>query len=197
MQLDNYIDVPSRLRAALKDHPDLRIIEQTPEVITIGDRIYLQLTVTVYRSPDDPLPTTATAWEPWPGKTSFTRDSEMMNASTSALGRALGFMGYGLTTSLASRDEVAHRQPEEAPQKPRRAAVDDSMVSGAQLGKIQVLLLALGVEDRDDKLSLVNSLISRQITTSKELSKREAHKVIDALQGMVDQAKTDEEARRG
>lgn len=183
MQLDNYIDVPTRLRAALTAHPDLRIIEQQPDVITIGDRHYLQVSVTVYRSPDDPLPCTATAWEPWPGKTSFTRDSEMMNCSTSALGRALGFMGFGLTTSLASRDEVAHRQqePRTAPSDPDRGPAAGSMASQAQLGKIAALLSQLDFDSRADKYKYLGVILGREITSSKELSKKEAHKVIEEI----------------
>jgi hypothetical protein len=35
----------------------------------------------------------------------------MMNASTSCLGRALGFLGMGIGKSIASRNEVQARQP--------------------------------------------------------------------------------------
>lgn len=183
MQLDNYIDVPTRLRLALTTHPELRILEQQPEVITIGDRHYVQVTVTVYRSPDDPLPCTATAWEPWPGRTSFTKESEMMNCSTSALGRALGFMGFGLTTSLASRDEVAHRQPEPRGglPDPDRGPAAGTMASQAQLGKIAVLLDKLEFESRADKYRYLTVILGREITSSKELSKKEAHKVIEEI----------------
>lgn len=112
MNLDGYIDVPSRLRAALAKHPDLRVLEQIPEIVTINERTFIQSTVQVYRDPDDPLPTAGTAWEPFPGQTPFTRNSEMMNAATSALGRALGYMGFGLDGSIASANEVRNRQEE-------------------------------------------------------------------------------------
>ena len=173
MQLDNYVDVPSRLRAALKAHPELRVAEAPPEVVKIGDAHYIAVTITVWRDPDDPVPAVATAWEPWPGKTNFTRDSEMMNASTSALGRALGFMGYGLAGPLASKEEVAHRL-EDRPTGPAQA-------SGAQLAKIAAALGDLGIDDREERLARVEAIIGRGIEKASDLTKAEASKVIDAL----------------
>jgi hypothetical protein len=106
MDLSNYVTVDERLRSALERYPDLRIIESLPEVRSIGDSAFIEVTCTVYREPDDPLPAIGTAWEPFPGRTPYTRDSEMMNAATSALGRALGYMGLGIARSIASADEV-------------------------------------------------------------------------------------------
>jgi hypothetical protein len=80
-------------------------------VIEIGERMFLEVVAHVYRSPDDRTPTVASAWEPFPGRTPYTRDSEAMNAETSAVGRALGLAGYGSTKSIASREEVQARQP--------------------------------------------------------------------------------------
>jgi hypothetical protein len=110
MNLDGYVTVNERLSMALEQFPELRIVEEVPEVRTIDGIHYLEVCVTVYRDTDDPLPAVARAWEPWPGKTPFVRDSEMMNASTSALGRALGFMGFGLGKSIATADEVQLRK---------------------------------------------------------------------------------------
>jgi hypothetical protein len=46
--------------------------------------------------------------------TPFTRNSEMMNASTSALGRVLGFM-MSFGPKMASAEEVRNRQETSAP----------------------------------------------------------------------------------
>jgi hypothetical protein len=112
MNLDGYVTVNERLAIALEQFPELRIIEEAPEVRTIDNMHYLEVCVTVYRNTDDPLPVVARAWEPWPGKTSFVKDSEMMNCATSALGRALGYMGLGLGKSIATADEIQFRQNE-------------------------------------------------------------------------------------
>jgi hypothetical protein len=111
MDLSNYVDVPTRFALALERWPELRIIENRPEVITIGDKIFISVTVQAWRTPEDPVPAQNTAWEIFPGATPFTRGSEMMNASTSALGRVLGFM-MSFGPKMASAEEVRNRQPE-------------------------------------------------------------------------------------
>lgn len=111
----DYVDVATRLAEAFQKYPELRVVEHEPVMIAAGDHLFVQVGVTIHRDPDDPVPCTAHAWEPFPGKTAFVRDSEMMNASTSAVGRALGLMGFGAKRSIASADEVRTaqaRQPE-------------------------------------------------------------------------------------
>lgn len=122
MNLDGYITVDQRLDFALRKHPDLRVIEGQPVIREIGDALYIEVAMTVYRSAEDDNPTIARAWEPWPGKTPFTRDSEMMNCSTSALGRALGLMGFGLM-GIASADEVKLAKSRVPDENPLMAAV--------------------------------------------------------------------------
>ena len=116
-KLDGYMTVNERLTIALERFPDLRVVEASPKLIVAGDSMFVEVTVTVFRDPDDRLPCTAAAWEPIPGKTPYTRDSEMMNCSTSALGRALGLMGIGTATSIASADEVIARDYDRAMEK--------------------------------------------------------------------------------
>ena len=119
MNLGDYVDVPTRFRLALDKWPDLRVVETPAEVVTIGDRTFISVTVKVYRDLLDLLPCVATAWEPFPGTTPYVRNSEMMNCSTSALGRALGMMiPFG---KMASFEEVQNRQNETPAAAPARA----------------------------------------------------------------------------
>ena len=115
MDLSNYIDVPTRFAALLEKWPELRIKEHRPEIVTIGDKIFISVTMQAWRTPDDPVPCMATCFEPFPGKTSFTRDSEQMNASTSCLGRLAGLMMS--FPKMASLEEVINRQKDEKPAK--------------------------------------------------------------------------------
>ena len=115
MYLSNYIDDPTRFAALLEKWPELRIKEHRPEIVTIGDKIFISVTMQAWRTPDDPQPCQATCFEPFPGKTSFTRDSEQMNASTSCLGRLAGLMMS--FPKMASLEEVINRQKEEKPAK--------------------------------------------------------------------------------
>jgi hypothetical protein len=120
MNLSDYVDVPTRFAALLAKWPELRIKEHRPEIVTIGDKTLISVTMQAWRTPDDPLPCQATCFEPFPGKTSFTRDSEQMNASTSCLGRLAGLMMS--FPKMASLEEVVNRQSEQKPSKPWEAS---------------------------------------------------------------------------
>ena len=107
--LKDYVDVPARLKMLAERFPDVRIKEDAPRIITIGDKTYIEVKVTAWRTPDDTLPAVAHCWEPFPGTTPYTRDSEQMNAATSALGRLCAIMMPGAFAKTASADEVFHR----------------------------------------------------------------------------------------
>ena len=119
MDLSDYVDVPTRFAALLTKWPELRIKEHRPEIVTIGDKTFISVTMQAWRTPDDPLPCQATCFEPFPGKNSFTRDSEQMNASTSCLGRLAGLMMS--FPKMASLEEVVNRRADERPRKPWEA----------------------------------------------------------------------------
>jgi hypothetical protein len=123
MDLTNYVDVPERFRQALQRWPELRVMENRPEIITIGDKTFISVTMQIWRTPDDPIPAQATCFEPFPGKTSFTRDSEQMNASTSCLGRCLGLM-MSFGPKMASAEEVRNRQETSTPATLLKQPVD-------------------------------------------------------------------------
>ena len=141
--LSEYVDVKHRLNLALHKHPDLRIVEDAPELITIGERVYIQCAVTVFRSADDLLPGRAYCWEVWPGRTPFTKESEQQNGATSALGRCLGYMGFGIDTGIASANEVRTAQANNHPSteplqpgeyRPRWPAQSDKPTERATVG---------------------------------------------------------------
>jgi hypothetical protein len=108
--LTDYVTVPERVRRFYDANPEGRIVCSPPEVRVIGDRHFIEVTASVYRSPDDLCPCTASAWETFPGRTPYTKDSEMMNAETSAIGRAIAAAGIGVSRSMASRHEVELRE---------------------------------------------------------------------------------------
>lgn len=109
MNLEGYIPVNDRLIEALKHWPDLRVQETAFDIMRIDEQTFLVCEITVWRTADDPKPSIATAAEPFPGKTPYTRGSERMVGFTSALGRALGYMGIGIEKAMASANEVDAR----------------------------------------------------------------------------------------
>ena len=200
--LDNYVDVPTRLRLALEKYPDLRIQESQPTFREVTTRLYIEIRCTVWRDKDDPLPVIAYCWEPFPGTTPYTRDSEQMNASTSALGRALGMMGFGIEHKMASKQEVmARQQPPTVTQEPATypdgGTVPDPFTgepqqtnvikfkdpkgkaSDKQIGMIRALARGKGLATGAGVAEGVSGVIERKIGTLDELTKAEASKVIE------------------
>jgi hypothetical protein len=94
----------------VKVQTDAGEVEQVQQT---GMRVYIAFTAAAYRNADDKLPGIGTAWEPIPGPTSFTRDSEMQNAETAAWGRAIvAVLAADTRKGIATRDEVANRRGE-------------------------------------------------------------------------------------
>jgi len=149
--IDNYVDVPTRLVEALNKYPNLRIQETAAEVVTMPDgSTFYRCTVTVWRDETDPIPSIATAAEPYPGKTPYTKNSEFMVGMTSALGRALGYMGFGVNKSIASKNEVLARQTPDQParnEQPAREAHPSRLASNKQIYYIKALAKGVGFDE--------------------------------------------------
>jgi hypothetical protein len=161
-KLDNYVDVPTRLRLALDKHPDLRIQELDSRIEETPAGFVLICRISVWRTPDDPLPTIASAAEPLPGRTPYTKDSELMVGFTSALGRALGYMGFGIQAGIASADEVAARRIDGEPSKivsPGRISTAAlSAPSDAQIRMIRALGSSATPTTKQDATRLIDEL---------------------------------------
>jgi hypothetical protein len=191
--MDNYVDVATRLQMAFKRWPELRIQETAREVIEMPDKsCFIRATVTIWRTPDDPIPVVATCCEPYPGRTSFTKLSENENAFTHCIGRAIAYMGIGANKSLASRDEVETAQQRQAPARlapvvpmhdvemPFPDAPVQEYATPKQLGMMRAL--ANGQNIAQDKLKeYCSNVLGRQINTTGDLTKRDVSRVIDAL----------------
>ena len=110
MNLDGYIPVAERIQLLIERFPEASLQPVDPtkpyEVIGQGDTKWIVYAAACYRNPDDPRPGIGIAWEPVPGRTPFTKGSELMVAETSAWGRAIAAVGIGTDRGVASRDEV-------------------------------------------------------------------------------------------
>lgn len=115
----DYVDVATRIRDFKNEYPTGSLQQVRVEFHTIGSQTFVLYVAACYRTPDDERPGIGSAWEPVPGKTPYTKDSELMVAETSAWGRAI-VAATGAETKnngkIASADEVNARQkPQEAP----------------------------------------------------------------------------------
>lgn len=185
--IDNYVDVPTRLKEALLQHPNLRIQETAAEVVTMPDgSTFYRCTVTVWRDEADPIPAIATAAEPYPGKTPYTKNSEFMVGMTSALGRALGYMGFGINKSIASRNEIEARQDPKKPDAqiaPIRRETSTNHPKGASQKQVYFIKsLAKGAGFDEAALhDYIAATLNSDAVTLETLNPEQATQVIDAL----------------
>lgn len=214
--LKDYVDVPARLKMLAEKYPDVRIVEHEPRIITIGDKTFLQVKVQAWRTPDDQHSAIAYCWEPFPGDTPYTRDSEQMNAATSALGRLCAIMLPGAFAKQASANEVLHRAgpPRQArPPVPavggldpweetthddqiraivererneRNAASANSPATQPQKKMLAATAKRKGLTVAEDLRVFCADTIGRDLVNAKDLTKSEASKVIDALTALPD-----------
>ena len=114
----DYVDVSTRIREFKAQYPEGSLQQVRLEFHEIAGQQFVLYVAACFRTPDDLRPGIGSAWEPIPGKTPYTKDSEIMVAETSAWGRSI-VAATGAETKLggaiASKDEVQARQ---SPAKP-------------------------------------------------------------------------------
>lgn len=108
--LSEYVDVAERIRQFNDKYPEGSLqgdgyFVRDPDQQIIGYHYVAR----AYRTAEDIRPGIGTAYEPIPGKTQFTRDSEIQNAETAAWGRAIVALGFH-TKKIASQQEVQARE---------------------------------------------------------------------------------------
>lgn len=120
----DYIDVAARIVEFRTKHPNGSLQQASLEFKEVAGKWWVIYTAAAYRAPDDERPGIGTAWEPVPGKTNFTRDSELQNAETAAWGRAIvAALAADTKRGIASSEEVRNRRadqdaPEDVPVAP-------------------------------------------------------------------------------
>ena len=116
--MDDYVDVAERLRMFKEKYPEGSLQQVDLRFIDFAGKSWVVYTAGAYRFPDDPRPGHGSAWEPVPGNSNFKRDSELMNAETSAWGRAILAVLAADSKRIASRNEVVSRIPQKSPVSP-------------------------------------------------------------------------------
>lgn len=110
----DYIDVAARIVEFRTKHPSGSLQQVTLDFKEVAGKWWVIYTAAAYRAPDDERPGIGTAWEPVPGKTPYTKDSELQNAETAAWGRAIVAALAGDTKrGIASADEVRNRRADQ------------------------------------------------------------------------------------
>lgn len=100
--LDDYVTVAERIELFYAKYPDGslqgELVELSPARVVMRG--------VAYRGPDDPKPGIGYSSLTIPGSTPYTKGSEIENAETSAIGRAIALLGFGVKKSIASRNEI-------------------------------------------------------------------------------------------
>lgn len=191
-RLKDYVDVPSRIRDFRAKFPDgsLQPVDPTNpyDIITIRDAVFIVYKAAAYRTPDDPRPGIGVAYEPVPGKTPYTRDSELQNAETSAWGRAIIAALASDSKTIASREEIQNRQPEERQEVGAYQSVpvpaERKQNPGPRLRMIDALFTKNGIMLMEERRGWVNTFLDREIKNiADDCSIEELDKVLAKLQG--------------
>jgi hypothetical protein len=109
--MDDYVDVAERLKQFRGAYPNGSLQQVDLQFIDFAGKSWVVYTAAAFRSPDDIRPGHGTAWEPVPGTSNFKRDSEVMNAETSAWGRAIVAVLAADTKRIATRNEIPQKSP--------------------------------------------------------------------------------------
>jgi hypothetical protein len=192
-KLDDYVQVPERMRMVLERFPDVRFQEDRPQIVTAGDKVYIEIRVTAWRNPDDQHPAVAYCWEPFPGTTPYTRDSEQMNAASSAYGRVCALLLPGAFAKIASAQEVYNRAgpPSHTYEEPfpdtvkptplRHSDPSPTALSDAQLKKLRAMYNALGITDHQKQAEDASLRLGKQVFGLGSMFKSQASRLIDLL----------------
>lgn len=120
--LADYNTVAERIAEFREKHPDGSLQPANPErpweVLAIGGQTFVCFAAAAYRTADDPRPGIGVAWEPVPGTTPYTKNSELQNAETSAWGRAIvAALAGDAKKGIATQDEIRNRRAETDPEQ--------------------------------------------------------------------------------
>ena len=134
--LSGYVTVPERIAQFREKHPEGSLqpvdFEEPFRIVTVGDKTFIAYAAAAYRDPGDKRPGIGVAWEAFPGRTPYTKDSELMNAETSAWGRAIvAVLAADTNSGIATAEEIRNRRDEEGVKPPVV-----TVRSGARGGKI-------------------------------------------------------------
>lgn len=107
--LKDYVEVNTRIMKFYEKYPEGRILTE----IVKWENEVIVMKATAYRSNDDTPASTGYAYEK-EGSSFINKTSALENCETSAVGRALAILGFEIKKSVASKEEVANAQLQQA-----------------------------------------------------------------------------------
>lgn len=155
--MDDYVDVAARMVEFRTKHPEGTVqpadlakpytVETVANPQTGKPETYIVVVAAAYRTAEDTRPGIGMAWEPFPGKTPYTRDSELQNAETSAWGRAImAVQAADARKGISSSQEVRNREADRA----AAPAEDRPVVTDAQVEHLVARIVAVTKAGNDN-----------------------------------------------
>jgi hypothetical protein len=132
--LGHYVEVKDRIKLFYELYGNGRLMTTDVRLTNEPDGVPRVLVeAKAYRSPDDEHPAVGWSWMELPGKTTYTKGSEIENTETSAWGRAIAALGILVDRSIASQQEVSNKSGEEpSGGGTRRRPADAAVVEGVR-----------------------------------------------------------------
>lgn len=173
----DYAEVPQRVQAFRKLFPEGQIRTE----ILSNDNGVCVFRAMVFAN-NETLLSTGHAYEK-EGNGFINKTSYIENCETSAVGRALGFIGIGSETSLASYEEVANAKLQQE-KKPEEVVEEynDKPASAKQIMELTAELNRTG-------LDIAPTLIMYKCDNITQLTQLQCNRVINTLKGKPDKAK--------
>lgn len=172
----SYKQVPERIADFKAKHPEGCLRPADPanpyRIETIEGQTFIVYVAAAYRSPDDPMPGIGVAYEQFPGKTPYTKMSELMNAETSAWGRAIVAVLASESKAVASAEDVRNRQADEQAYAEAEAAVP---------GLRSSIEAAIGKLNADQKTALKAWFAEANLPPVRRMNAAQCDRVLDHL----------------
>lgn len=182
---EGYVDVAARIAEFYGKYPDGSLQLDSVEILEVAGATFIKGRALAYRTPDDPRPGIGWAWESIPGRTPYTRGSELMNLETSAWGRALAALGIATRQGIATAQEVAAAQGD-GPPPDRQAPPRTGPASEKQIGFLRTLMKKANMTEYA-LADMASTVLGFQTPDKLEdLSKNHATQLIDAIKRMLD-----------
>lgn len=168
----NYITVNQRVLAFRELYPGGRIVTEIVKLSQEGESTAVIVKASIFDG--EVLISTGHAFENTNKNVNINKFSALENCETSAVGRALGFLGIGSTDSIASLEEVQTDETMQAPETqqpqpekitPENLAKLSKLYQGESLNKLLDYLKVSSLEELDDKTAV--ALLAKIAQTQK------------------------------
>ena len=171
-----YVEVKERIKHFREHFKDWSLTSELLELT--DDRCVIKATIS---NEQDRVIASGIAYET-KGSSFINKTSFVENCETSAWGRALGNLGIGVDTSIASAEEIQYAKAQDKPKKLPKSKLDD--------GQLQAMIVAIGKGQGDkvkERLPFYTLTKKQQTTLDDLLSADKKEEESNGVLGIIDE----------